>query len=154
MHSTDVKKQFKVYISSDLLKDFRQLVARKHGAAMRGLISYEVETALKQYMASYKINQKAHTHTAAQNETQREIQMVERANPSPKIYELKENIQHYLASSDFYNGRVPQFIPESHLTEAIHTLKGYDKRTLAKWLGFLIRYGCIKKSGAGQYEFV
>lgn len=137
------KIEVKAYISKSLNERFRKLINQKHGGFMRGLLSYEIEQALAQYVASYN---RAGTHT---QETQ-----IEKANPSPKIYQLKEDIIQYLASSSYYAGKVPQFFPENFLIEAIHSLKGYDKRTYNHWYDLLIRYGCIKKSGGNQYEFV
>ena len=48
---------------------------------------------------------------------------------------------------------VPQFIPTTHLIKAIAALKGVDQRTIKKYLKLLEGFGCIKKSGMGQYEF-
>jgi hypothetical protein len=49
---------------------------------------------------------------------------------------------------------VPQFIPTSHLIKAIAALKGVDNRTINKYVKLLEAFGCIKRSGMGQYEFV
>jgi hypothetical protein len=49
---------------------------------------------------------------------------------------------------------VPQFIPRSHLENAIAALRGTDKRTIVKWLKDLEKYGCIKTSSMFQYKFV
>jgi len=49
---------------------------------------------------------------------------------------------------------VPQFIAPSHLIKAIAALKGVDQRTIKKYLNLLEGFGCIKKSGMSQYEFV
>ena len=73
--------------------------------------------------------------------------------PSPKVYQLKQDIFKYLTDSDLYV-EVPQFILDKHLYSAIGALKGLDKRTIKKWTLLLKQYGCIKESGAHQYEFV
>ena len=49
---------------------------------------------------------------------------------------------------------VPQFVPTSHLVKAISALKGVDNRTINKYVKLLEGFGCIKKSGMSQYEFV
>ena len=133
----------KVTISKSVSDRFRELVNKKHVYFERGILSYEVEQALSQYIASYNRS------GARTQESQ-----IPKANPSPKIYKLQEDIKEYLASSSYYGGKVPQFFPENFLIEAIHSLKGYDKRTYNHWYDLLIRYGCIKKSGGNQYEFV
>lgn len=74
-------------------------------------------------------------------------------NPNPKIYSLKKDIFKYFIESQLYL-EVPQFIPTSHLIKAIAALKGVDQRTINKYLKLLEGFGCIKKSGMSQYEFV
>jgi hypothetical protein len=46
------------------------------------------------------------------------------------------------------------FIPDKHLHQAIGNIKGFDLRTIKKWVGLLKQYGCIKESGIHQFEFV
>ena len=137
------KKQFKVYVSSTLFEDFMTLIARKHGTHKHGLISYEVETALKQYIASYH---STHTQT-------HKIE-VSASNPFPKVYAAKQEILTWLGNTDYYVNGIPQFIPESHLNQAISHTKGGDPRTLRRWKKDLLECGCIKRSGPHQFEFV
>jgi hypothetical protein len=141
---SEAKNQLKVYLTSSVLKDFRELVARKHGLAMRGLISYEVEIALKQYIASYHS-----THTS----THKSLDATP-INPFPKVYTAKQEILSWLGNIDLYFKNVPQCIPEKHLTQAIAATKGSDPRTIRRWTKDLLECGCIKKSGPHQYEFV
>lgn len=96
---------------------------------------------LDQYVASYK-----QTH-----DTKNPMQ-AENSNPTPKVYQLKQDIYKYLVDGGMYD-QVPQFIPDKHLTTAIGYIKGNDKRTIKKWKA-LREYGCIKISGPHQYEFI
>jgi hypothetical protein len=153
------KVQLKSYISRSLNERFRMLIMQKHGRFVRGLLSYELETALTQYIASYqsigtekKNSEPVHTHAHTQ-ETILQTPEIHRANPTPKVYQLKEDIKCYLATHAYEGSEPPQFIPEGHLKTAIHELIGVDKRTYDKYLDLLIEYGCIKRSGAHQFEW-
>ena len=52
------------------------------------------------------------------------------------------------------SGNTSNSVPTQHLVNAIAALKGVDNRTVKKSLQLLERFGCIKRSGTGQYEFV
>lgn len=84
------KVKFDLYISSDVAKRFRELVALKHGCS-HGALSFEAETAFNQYMATYHIQQQS---------TKQEI--LQRANPIPKVHHLKQEIYKFLIDSGMY----------------------------------------------------
>lgn len=132
---------FKVTIPKNISDRFREVVSAKHNYT-KGALSYEATIALSQYIATYKQIQS----------TQNTLQ-VEEANPIPKVFQLKQELFEYLTKSGMYD-EVPQFIPEKHLTTAIGYVRGTDRRTIKKWTMALKKYGCIKISGAHQYEFV
>ena len=125
---------------------FRELVNLKHPMYDRGALSYEVEQALRQYIASYTLN----THA---QDTKSSMPNVEKSNPNPRVYLFKQQIFKWLVESEIYL-EVPQFIMRKHLEMEIGALRGTDKRTINKWLDDLEKYGCIKKSGIQQFEFV
>jgi hypothetical protein len=120
---------------------FRELVSRKHKFS-KGALSYEVEAALSQYVASY-YTQTQSTKNALQQQQ----------NPFPKVYELKQQIFKWLIDTGLYL-EVPQLIPDKHLCNAIGAIKGTDSRTINKWVSLLKQCGCIKVIGIHQYEFV
>jgi hypothetical protein len=140
------KDQLKVYLPRRLLKEFRVLVAQKHGTYRRGLLSFEVEAAVKQYMATFRS-----THSDAQKSS---LNMkASLGNPYPKVHKLKQQIMEWLQTTGTYAEGVPRFIPESHLNAAISALKGSDPRTLRNWTSSLLSSGYMKKSGPHQFEF-
>jgi len=114
----------------------------KHPQYQKGGLSFEIEQALRQYLASYKQQQNTNSSLYA-----------EKSNPSFKVYSFKQDIFKWLIESELYV-QVPQFIPKKHLIDAISQLRGTDKMTINKWLKDLQKYGCIKKSSMFQYEFV
>jgi DNA-binding MarR family transcriptional regulator len=114
----------------------------KHPQYQRGGLYFEIETTLRQYLATYtqQQNTKSTLHS-------------EKSNPSYKVYSFMQDIYKWLIDSQLYL-QVPQFIPKTHLENAIAALRGTDKRTITKCLKDLEKYGCIKKSSMWQYEFV
>ena len=112
---------------------------------MRGLLSYEVEQALMQYIAMYR---STHTHDTKPVDIHKE-------NPIPSVHRLKEDIKQFLVKTGRYEEvGVIQCVPEAFLLEGIHAVKGTDPRTMKKWLGLLKKYGCIKQLGVRQWEIV
>jgi hypothetical protein len=141
MSEKEDKRQLKVYISERTLENFKRMIASKWQTVERGLLSYEVEAAINQYMAL--------ANTQAQN-TQIKVQ---KANPMPQIYGLKEDIKSYLVTSGLYENE-PQFVPSKLLDQAIGALRGTDSRTLYKWKKLLHQYGCLKSVGVNQWEIL
>ena len=137
----------KVSIPKSVSTRFRELVNMKHPRFEKGVLSYELEQAMRQYIASYMT-----THTHIDAKVQPQIK-AEQSNPNPTIYKLKQDIFKYFIDSQLYL-EVPQFVPTQHLVNAIAALKGVDNRTVKKYLQLLERFGCIKKSGTHVYEFV
>jgi hypothetical protein len=137
------KEHLKVSISKSVLSRFRDLVGQKHPGFERGPLSFEVETALSQYIATYHIQQ----HST------KNVVQAEKANPGFKVFKLKDDIYKYLIDSGQYFD-VPQFIADRQLFHAIGVIKGIDNRTVRKWFRLLQDFGCVKKSGLHQFEFV
>ena len=143
----------KASIPRSLSTKFRELVNLKHPMYQKGALSYEVEMALRQYIASY-MTTPTHINTDTHSQQNDNLAIkAEQSNPNPKIYSLKKDILKYFIESQLYL-EVPQFIPATHLIKAIAALKGIDQRTINKYLKLLEGFGCIKKSGLSQYEFV
>jgi hypothetical protein len=142
------KVQLKVYLTETLIEKFRTLVALKHQRCKRGLLSYEVEQALKQYIASYNTQQQ-YTQKALLRQEQRFC----KSNTQPKLYALKQDIIKYLVDSEQYVDE-PQNITDRHLSDAIGAVRGTDPRTVKKWIKLLEQFGYIKWSGVHQIEFL
>jgi hypothetical protein len=144
----DDKVQFKVYLPESLIEKFRTLVALKHQRHERGLLSCEVEQALKQYIASYNTQQQ-YTQKALLRQEQR----FSKSNTQPKVFALKQDIFKYLIDSQQYLDE-PQNITDRQLVGAIGAVRGSDPRTINKWTKLLEQYGYIKRSGLHQIEFL
>lgn len=142
------KIQFKVYLPETLIEKFRTLIALKYQRYQRGLLSYEVEQALKQYIASYNTQQQ-YTQKALLRQEQRFC----KSNIQPKVFALKQDIFKYLIDSQQYVDE-PQNITDRQLYDAIGAVRGLDPRTVKKWTKLLEQCGCVKSSGVHQIEFL
>ena len=83
VHELDTET-LKVNVSRSLLLRFRELVSAKH-PYRRGALRYEVEQALSQYVAWSKQTHDTKNPMHAKN-----------SNPTPKVYQLKQDIYKYL----------------------------------------------------------
>ena len=142
----DEKQQFKVYISPKVIERFKHEIAINRETISRGLISQEVEKALNQYIAFQRAER-----TQQQNTRGRDRLVME--GLPPKVYQLREDIYKFLVDSGIYL-EVPQYIPDTHLIQAVSILQGTDKRTIHKWIRILKEYKVIKESGVPEYEFL
>ena len=131
-----------VVISSETNDLFREFVVLKHNKFERGLLSFEFETAILNY-----IHAKQSTHT--QNHTRDNQEQF-------KVNQLKEGIILYLHQK--YNIENAKGIELKHLNEAISYLKGIDARTVKKWKMALIQFKCIRygkmEGCSNYYEFL
>jgi hypothetical protein len=137
------RESLNVKIRKSLSEDLRELVVQKHPQYRRGGLTFEVESALAQYIASYRMQQQS---------TNNSLQAA-KSNPSFKVFKLKDDIYKYLIDSGIY-ANVHQFLSDRQLFQAIGDIKGMDNRTIKKWTKFLMDFGCIKRSGMHQFEFV
>lgn len=136
----------KVYLPKSLVDRFRKATALKYQRVERGLLSLEVENALKSHLASINSTQAQSTQSAI---------VYEKVSSTSKVHNLVKKIKKYLVECGRYDDEFTiQYIPTSHLIEALHTIKGTDKRTVDKWVGLLKQYGCIKQSGDLQWQLI
>lgn len=132
------KVQFKVYLPKNLAFQIRKLIMQKYSKYERGLLSYEVEMALRSWLA---------LHTKAQNSIE-----VEKPNPTPRVYKYFAEVKDYLLRNYYIELRSGQQIPYKHLEEAIMNTRGSDKRTVQKWLRTFTRMGLIKPVTSASWE--
>ena len=142
------KIQFKVYLPETLIEKFRTLVVLKHQRYQRGLLSYEVEQALKHYVTSYNTQQQ-YTQKAPLFQEQRFC----KSNTQPKVFALRQDILKYLVDSEKYLDE-PKNITDRQLFDAIGAVRGTDPRTVKRWTKLLEQCGYIKSSGTHQIEFL
>lgn len=119
---------------------FRAMVATKYLRFERGLLSHEVEEALKLYLTS--------VNTQTQN-TQASVN-----NRIPHIQNLKQQIRRYLVESGKYENEYMRNVHYNHLREAIGMIRGSDNRTVEKWLKLLVSFNCIRQVGGFQWEIL
>lgn len=132
-----------VFIYAETDKRFRKFIALKYQKVEKGLLSYEVEQALSNYMRIQNKLQQQQQHT--QN-TKAGILLID-------LEKTKSNLIDYL-KTEFRYERV-RFVPQSHLEIALTAVRGIiDPRSLKKWKHLLIQYGFVKKTGLQQYEFL
>ena len=120
------KKVLYVYISEDLDKRLRELIAKKYGVFVKGLLSAEVEAALYAWLAE-------HTHTQTE-EFATSTQKRELVNPIPKHMKVFRKCLEYIREKYGVNFDEVHQLPLKFMVEAIQATRGADKRTVKKWL--------------------
>jgi hypothetical protein len=134
------KTQLKVWINKSLDEKFRSLIQEKYKKYERGLLSYEVENALRYWIA---------LHTNAQN-----IMAGNKPNPTPKVVNVFLQVKDYLLKN-WYLELIPgQQVARVHLEKAITAVGGGDKRTIEKWLNIFIKMGLVKPITSATYEIL
>jgi|SRR5918994_3713862 hypothetical protein len=137
------RKKVPLYVFiSEVEKRLRRFIALKHQTVEKGLLSLEVEQALKNYLAIQSTQQQ--NTQSGRSPSQNQI---------IKVKKVMEDIQKYLIDNELYV-EIPQFILEKHLDEAIANLRGLDKRTIRTWKQHLELHGYIRKSGVHRYEIL
>ena len=132
------KKPLYVFLSKGLDDRFRKFIALKYQRMEKGLISHEVEEAIR-------------NHLAIQDTQQSTQALIARPSQIFGANQLMEQIKVYLIESELYVD-IPDLIPEVHLNRSIASLRGSDMRTIRKWKKLLIEYGQIKRTGIKQYQ--
>ena len=122
-----MKVQLKVYISESLDDELRRLIAIKYKKFKRGLLSMEVEKAIKYWILS--------SHTSSTN--------------SPKYYKVWARILKIL-KEEF--GFTPERISYRDLERVIIKVRGSDERTIRKWINVFIKEGLIRHTRGPVFE--
>jgi len=133
------KAQLHVLVSKDVVRDLRELVRMKY-ESLRGGLSWEVEQALRAWLAAQKIGTKF---------------LATKLNPQPKAAAVWEQVKDWLKKTYGYVGFMTGVqIPRDHLVAAIASLRGCHPRTIKTWLENFQRYGLVKQIGPKVYEVV
>jgi len=129
------KAQLLVYIDKKVLEDLRRLVKAKYDG-MRG-ISWEVENALRNWIAMHMEG--------------KEIK-ARRVNPAPRVFMVWRQVRDYIEGKYgkylFYGEQVSR----SRIVEAIKNVRGFDNRTVKKWLNAFIGSGILKPIAPEVFE--
>jgi hypothetical protein len=133
------KVKIQGWIPESLDTRFRELISQKYKKYEKGLLSYELEMALRSWLS---------LHTKAQTE----INPQHLPNPTPKVQVVFLQIKKWLLNG-LYHEIVPgQQIPTLHLRKAIMNVRGSDPRTVKKWLKVFHRNGLIKPVTGATWE--
>ena len=129
-----------VFLPKSLVENFRNLIMQKYNRYEKGLLSYEVEMALRSWLA---------LHTKAQKTLE-----VKKPNPTPKVYMYFAEVKDYLLRKYYTELWSGQQIPYKHLEEAIINTRGADKRTVQKWLRIFHTSGLVKPVTSASWEIM
>lgn len=140
--------KLQAWISPELNEKFRELIQKKYKKYERGLLSYEVEMALRSWVA---------LHTNAQNDLEplNEFSLKTKPNPIPKVMLAFNQIREYLLTRRGYFEIVSgQPIPTRFLEEAIANTRGSDPRTVERWLRTFHKMELIKPVTSATWEIM
>ena len=133
------KRQLGIYVSEEIDKKLRELIFLKYGYYERGLLSKEVEEALRYWLG---LHTQRHTN---------QPYVLNKVNPAPKARVVWERVREYLKSKW---GFTPQQVTYADLAEAISAVRGNDPRTIRKWISEFMKYKLIKPIAPNVYELV
>jgi hypothetical protein len=134
------KVQIKCYIPEDLNDELRQLIQEKYKYYTRGLFSWEVEQAIRHWLAVHKEAQGA--------------KIINPVNPRHEISVVFVQVKQYLLKKYYDELHPGATIPLKHLEEAIGAVRGNDPRTVRKWLELFHRFGLVKPITQAVWELV
>jgi len=139
---TKVKKaQIKVWVSEEIANKLRQLIQLKHKKYRKGLLSEEVEEALRFWIA---------LHTNAQ--ISKELSSCLTPNPTPRVAMVFRQVKAYLLRNYYTQLPAGYQIPAKHLREAIAAVRGSDPRTIKKWMKAFADFHLIKHIAGELWE--
>ena len=126
------------YLDKNLVREFKQFVATKYGKTERGLLSFEVEQAIRTWIA---------LHTKAQTE-------VHAPNPTPRVLIVWNQVKDYISRYFYYGEPIKsgQHLPKQIIEQAIAAVRGSDPRTVRKWFQTFGRFHLIKPLRGNVWE--
>jgi hypothetical protein len=139
----NMEKRVKVgfFLSDSLIEKLRLLIMQKYQKYERGLLSYEVEQALRAWLALHTNSQKS-------------LEQQKLPNPSSKVAITFAQVKQYLLSHYYFELHQGQQIPLKHLKEAIMNVRGSDPRTVSKWLKTFESMHLIKPVTSATWELL
>lgn len=138
------KIQIIVYLEPKINSDLRSLIQKKYGKFMRGLLSLEVNEALRYWIKAYaQSTQDMHNSLGSFHAPITE---------TPKIYAHFERFKAYLQKA--YNLQLSENpeIDENILISCIKDVFGSDKRTVKKYFNEFVEHGLIKVKSTPKSE--
>jgi len=131
------KVDLHVLIDEKVYEEIKRLAILKY-EKVHGAISYEVEQALRNWIALHA--QGAH-------------KIATTVNPQPKVLKVFSQAKEYLKERYGYAAIVQGVvIPRVHLIEAIKAVRGCDPRTVSTWMKNFVESKLIKPTSSEAYE--
>jgi hypothetical protein len=135
------------YLLSDSMDaEFRSFICARYGSRIKkGVFMFELEKAVKRYIATEKVTLNIHAHAPMST-------INKQLNIPPKILELKQRIIKFLIDTNRCESE-PRYITFKFLKEAISAIKGPDPRTVDKYIKQLKEFHIIRESSdwGGQF---
>ena len=129
-----------VIIDKEVWDEFRKLAFMKHDH-FRGALSYEVEQALRNWLALHR--------SSAGEKNQR---IPAKVNPKPKVAAAFDQVKEYLSKKFNCPITTGAQVSRSHIIEAISNTRGTDPKTISKWLSLFEKLKLIKHVSGEVYE--
>ncbi len=137
--SSKGKVQLHCNISEDVDKRLRAFIAQKYVKYEKGLLSIEVEDAIKYWVSLHTREQSQLTSTPI--------------NPMPSASLIFARVRQYLAQTYFCGDlRQGTAVPTKLIKEAIGAIRGTDHRTIEKWLHIFSNFHLIKAISTTTWE--
>ena len=134
MQGRDSKVHIHIYISKDVNRKLRRLIAVKYGSYKKGMFSAEIEKALRYWIEFHE---------------KTEIAKIEK--PVDKDLAVYYDVLDFLREE---KGFYPFEITEKDLRLAIARTRGSDDRTIRKWLNRFLERGFISMTARGVYRLL
>mgnify|MGYP000515857748 CR=1 FL=1 len=132
--------QLKVWISKELNKRFREMIALKYKTFEKGLLSWEVEQALMNWVALHYSE-----HTDAQ---------IPEPNPPANVFKVFQQVKDWIEKQYDVGLEKGAHVSKVILERAIAAVRGGDRRTIRKWMKLFREFELIKPLTPGVWELL
>jgi hypothetical protein len=134
------KVQIHIWLTPEISLNLRNLIQNKYGKYQRGLLSFEVEEALRNWMA---------LHTSAQNTL-----VTKAPNPNPRVMRVWIEVKRYLLANYYEELHTGSQVQRRHVENAIMNVRGKDPRTMKTWLKAFYKMELIKPIAGEVWEIL
>jgi hypothetical protein len=134
------KRPLHIWLSPEIDNKLRELIAKKYSRYEKGLLSHEIEEALKNWVLLH--TQAQNLKLGVPNDIKPPLNNI--INPSLKVHRVWEQVRDYLLKNYYAELKPSQQILDVHLRQAIKAVRGSDPRTVKKWMKLLEEFKLIK----------
>jgi hypothetical protein len=134
------KVRMGIRLSPQTSLNFRNLIQNKYGKYQRGLLSFEAEEALRNWIA---------LHISAQTTL-----VTRPPNPEPGVNRVFAEVKRYLLLNYYGELHTGSQVQRRHLEDAIMKVRGKDPRTVKTWLKVFHRMKLIKPIAGEVWEIL